>query len=164
VALKLWRLRPRPRPAAAPASEPGRDSEPEPEVRAGGGVVRRRGKNGQAQYALVHRPRYDDWSLPKGKADPGESDEEAALREVEEETGVRCTLGPELEPTRYLDRKGRLKHVRYWLMEPVEHGELPRFRPNHEIDELRWCSAADAGKLLSHEHDRKLIADAEALP
>ena len=151
MALKLWR-RSRPRPA-----------EPEPLVRAGGGVLRRRSKNGRAQYALVHRPRYDDWSLPKGKGDPGETDEEAALREVEEETGVRATLGAELASTRYRDRKDRLKQVRYWLMEPVD-GKVPKFTPNNEIDEVRWCSAADAGKLLSHDHDRKLIRDAEALP
>ena len=131
-------------------------------MRAGGGVVRRRRADGTAEYAVVHRPRYDDWSLPKGKLDPGETDEEAALREVEEETGVRCRLGPELEATRYRDRKGRRKQVRYWLMEPVDGVQPRRFRPNHEIDELRWCSATDAGKLLSHHHDRKLIADAEA--
>jgi 8-oxo-dGTP diphosphatase len=148
VALRLWRRRPR---------------LPVPEVRAGGGVVRRRGQNGGYEYAVVHRPRYDDWSLPKGKADPGESDEHAALREVEEETGVRSTLGPELETARYADRKGRLKQVRYWLMEPVDTAKLPKFRPNHEIDEVRWCSAADAGKLLSYEHDRKLVDEAEAL-
>ncbi len=148
MALKLWRRR-----SPLPPSEPL--------VRAGGGVVRRRTQNGKVEYALVHRPRYDDWSLPKGKVDPGETDEEAALREVEEETGVRCTLGPELEATRYRDRKGQLKQVRYWLMEPVD-SKTPKFRPNHEIDEVRWCSAADAGKLLSHDHDRKLIAEAEA--
>jgi 8-oxo-dGTP pyrophosphatase MutT (NUDIX family) len=151
VALKLWRLRPRPLP-----------DEPGPVVRAAGGVVRRRTKDGRAQYALVHRPRYDDWSLPKGKVDPGETDGEAALREVEEETGVRATLGPELSSTRYADRKGRLKQVRYWLMEPVD-GEAPKFRPSNEIDEVRWCSAAEAGKLLDHEHDRTLIAEVEAL-
>jgi 8-oxo-dGTP pyrophosphatase MutT (NUDIX family) len=152
VALKLWRRRSQPDLA-----------EPEPLVRAAGGVVRRRSKNGRTQYALVHRPRYDDWSVPKGKVDPGETDEEAALREVEEETGVRGTIGPELEATRYRDRKGRLKQVRYWLMEPADE-KAPKFRPNDEIDEVRWCSAADAGKLLHHEHDRKLIGDAEALP
>jgi 8-oxo-dGTP diphosphatase len=151
VALKLWRLRPR-----------RRADEPAPLVRAAGGVLRRRTKNGRAQYALVHRPRYDDWSLPKGKVDPGETDEEAALREVEEETGVRATLGPELSSTRYPDRKGRLKQVRYWLMEPVD-GKAPKFRPSNEIDEVRWCSAAEAGKLLGHEHDRTLIAEVEAL-
>jgi len=152
VALKLWRLRSRPRP-----------DESVPVVRAAGGVVRRRTKNGRSEYALVHRPRYDDWSLPKGKLDPGETDEETAEREVEEETGVRAKLLDELSPTRYPDRKGRVKQVRYWLMEPVD-GKAPKFRPNHEIDEMRWCSAGDAGKLLDHEHDRKLIAEAEALP
>jgi 8-oxo-dGTP pyrophosphatase MutT (NUDIX family) len=130
-------------------------------VRAGGGVLRRRGEDGRVEYALVHRPRYDDWSFPKGKIDPGETDEEAALREVEEETGVRTTLGRELEPTRYRDRNDRLKQVRYWLMEPAD-GKVPRFRPNNEIDEVRWCSAAEAGNLLSHEHDRQLLADVEA--
>ena len=132
-------------------------------VKAAGGVVVRRLDGGPPLVAVVHRPTYDDWSLPKGKVDPGETDEEAALREIEEETGVRATLGPELESTRYRDRKGRPKQVRYWLMEPVD-GKVPKFRPNNEIDDVRWCSAADAGKLLSHEHDRKLIRDAEALP
>jgi len=131
-------------------------------VRAAGGVVRRRSKNGRTDYALVHRPRYDDWSLPKGKLDPGETDEEAAQREVEEETGVRANLVTELSSTRYPDRKGRMKQVRYWLMEPAD-GKSPKFRPNNEIDQVRWCSAADAGKLLDHEHDRKLIGEAEAL-
>ena len=135
----------------------------EPVVRAAGGVVRRRDENGNFQLAVVHRPKYDDWSLPKGKVDRGESDEQAALREVEEETGLRCTLGPEVGTTRYRDAKGRPKQVRYWRMDPVEAFEAPEFRPNDEIDELRWCSATDAGKLLSYDHDRKLIADAEAL-
>jgi 8-oxo-dGTP pyrophosphatase MutT (NUDIX family) len=119
VALKLWRLRSRPRP-----------DETGSVVRAAGGVVRRRADNGRADYALVHRPRYGDWSLPKGKLDPGETDEEAAQREVEEETGLRAELLAELSPTRYPDRKGRLKRVRYWLMEPVD-GQTPNFRPNN---------------------------------
>lgn len=136
----------------------------EPVVRAGGGVVRRRGSDSAPEFAVVHRTKYDDWSLPKGKVDEGESDEQAALREVEEETGVRCRLGPELDTARYRDRKGRPKQARYWLMEPLDPGAAARFQPNNEIDELRWCSATEAGKLLSYEHDRKLIADAEALP
>jgi len=141
-------------------SEPGSG----PLVRAGGGVVRRRGPRGAWDYAVVHRPRYDDWSLPKGKAEPGESDEDAAVREVEEETGVRCQLGPELSSTSYVDRRGRPKIARYWLMEPDDGGGGPgTFRPNDEIDDLRWCSAGDAGKILTHDHDRRLILEAEAL-
>lgn len=132
-------------------------------MRAGGGVLRRRDESGVYEFAVVHRPKYDDWSLPKGKVDQGESDEQAALREVEEETGVRCKLGAELGVVQYRDGKGRPKQVRYWLMEPVDPSEPARFRPNHEIDDLRWCSAADAGKLLSYEHDRKLVAEAEDL-
>jgi 8-oxo-dGTP pyrophosphatase MutT (NUDIX family) len=133
----------------------------EPVVRAGGGLLRRRRPDRAYEYAVVHRPKYGDWSLPKGKVDAGESDEEAALREVEEETGVRPRLGTEAGTTRYRDGKGRPKQVRYWLMEPVGPGEPAEFRPNHEIDDLRWCSAAEAGKLLSYEHDRHLIANVE---
>ena len=136
-------------------------------IRAAGGLLWRTANSSTdspgVEVAIIHRPRYDDWSIPKGKVDPGETDEEAALREVEEETGVRATLGPELESTRYRDRKGRPKQVRYWLMEPVD-GNVPKYRPNNEIDDVRWCSAAEAGKLLAHDHDRKLIRDAEALP
>jgi 8-oxo-dGTP pyrophosphatase MutT (NUDIX family) len=98
-------------------------------VEAAGGVVVRDG-----QVLLVHRPRYDDWTFPKGKLDPGESFEDAALREVEEETGLRCSLGRELPSTRY-EVDGKPKLVRYWLMEPAS--ETP-FVPNDETDELRW--------------------------
>jgi ADP-ribose pyrophosphatase YjhB (NUDIX family) len=105
------------------------------------------------ELALVHRPKYDDWSLPKGKLDEGEEWEEAALREVAEETGQICELGPELEPVRYTDRKGRDKMVRYFLMRPVS-GE---FEPTDEVDELRWLRPADAAEALSYEHDRSLV-------
>jgi 8-oxo-dGTP diphosphatase len=112
---------------------------------------------GGVQVALVHRPKYDDWSLPKGKLDEGEAWEAAALREVAEETGYRCELGPELEPTRYVDRKGREKLVRYFLMRPVS-GE---FEPTKEVDELRWLPPADAVEALSYEHDRSLVQGLE---
>jgi 8-oxo-dGTP diphosphatase len=122
----------------------------EPEVRAAGGVVKRDGR-----IAVVHRPRYDDWSLPKGKLDPGETSEQAALREVWEETGLRCELGPELSSTSYHDRKGRSKVVRYWLMEAVE-GE---FAPNDEVDELRWLEPAEAAALLTYPRDAELAQE-----
>ena len=124
------------------------------EVKASGGVVWRRADRG-VQVALVHRPRYDDWSFPKGKLDAGESWEEAALREVEEEIGLRCRLGHELPPTSYHDGKGRAKVVRYWMMEPLD-GE---FVPSHEVDEVRWLTPAEADRLLSYEHDRELLRE-----
>jgi 8-oxo-dGTP diphosphatase len=111
---------------------------------------------------LVHRPRYDDWSLPKGKADPGERDEETALREVEEETGLRCTLGAPAGTTRYRDSRGRDKIVHYWLMEPESESAAAdsAFVPNDEVDEVRWCSVAAATARLTYAHDRKLLAKA----
>ena len=118
-------------------------------IRAAGGVVWRTGPTGEAEVLVVHRPKYDDWSLPKGKLDPGETDEEAALREVEEETGYRCTLGPELVGTSYIDRKGRPKEVRYWVMTVVS-GE---FAPGEEVDEIRWLPVDDARRLLSYLRD-----------
>jgi 8-oxo-dGTP diphosphatase len=125
-------------------------------VRAGGGVVWRRPGTGEGvEILLVHRPRYDDWSLPKGKCDPGESDADCALREVEEETGLACRLGTELPSTSYRDNKGRPKIVRYWAMEPLSAGAL--FEPNAEIDEIRWLPVADAVKLLSYGHDRPVV-------
>ena len=126
------------------------------EVKAAGGVVWRRAGDTIA-IAVAHRPRYDDWSLPKGKLDAGESWEDGALREVEEETGMRCRLGEELEPTNYQDRKGRDKVVRYWLMEPVDDTD---FVPNDEVDQLRWLAPAEAADLLSYPHDKELVASA----
>jgi 8-oxo-dGTP diphosphatase len=124
------------------------------EVKASGGVVCRRGEDG-LEVALVHRPRYDDWSFPKGKLDAGESWEDGALREVEEEIGLRCRLGDELSPTAYRDNKGRAKVVRYWLMEPID-GE---FEPNDEVDEMRWVRPDEAGRLLSYDRDRELLRE-----
>ena len=125
------------------------------EVKAAGGVVWRRGAGG-IEVAVIHRPHRDDWSLPKGKLDPGEGWEEAAMREVEEEIGFRCRLGRELPPVSYTDNRGRSKVVRYWLMEP-EEGE---FAPNDEVDELRWLIPAAATELLSYPHDRELVGAA----
>jgi 8-oxo-dGTP pyrophosphatase MutT (NUDIX family) len=124
------------------------------EVKASGGVVWRRGPRGP-EVALVHRPKYDDWSFPKGKLAPGERWEDAALREVEEELGLRCRLGHELPSTSYTDPKGRAKVVRYWLMEPVDGA----FAPSREVDEMRWVPAADAQRLLTYPHDRELLTE-----
>ena len=128
------------------------------EVKASGGVVWRRADDGGIELVVIHRPRYDDWSLPKGKLDAGESWEDAALREVEEEVGLRCTLGPELPPIGYRDDKGRDKAVRYWLMEPRD--DAP-FTPNDEVDEMRWVDVAGAAALLSYPHDAELVRAAE---
>ena len=117
-------------------------------VRAAGGVVER-----DRRVLLVHRPQYDDWTFPKGKALEDETDEDCALREVEEETGVRCELGDELPSTRYVDSKGRPKRVRYWRMRPVA-GE---FAPHDEVDEIAWLSPGDAAERLSYERDLTLL-------
>jgi 8-oxo-dGTP diphosphatase len=127
----------------------------EDEVRAAGGVLTRRAGD-VVEVLVVHRPRYDDWSLPKGKADDGEPDEAAARREVEEETGVCPRLGEELSTIRYRDRKDRPKRVRYWHM-TVDH-DRP-FVPSSEVDEVRWIPLAEAGTLLSYPHDRALLAE-----
>jgi CYTH domain-containing protein/8-oxo-dGTP pyrophosphatase MutT (NUDIX family) len=122
------------------------------EVRAAGGLVERDGR-----VLLVHRPRYDDWSLPKGKLEPGEDWVAAAVREVDEETGVQAEVGEELDPVRYTDGKGRPKLVRYWRMTPVQ--ERP-FEPNEEVDELAWLTPDEAAERLSYDHDRDLLTAA----
>lgn len=139
-----------------------RSLEPEPRehevvIRAGGGVVRRREPDGP-RVALVHRPRYDDWTLPKGKADRGEADEASALREVHEETGLRCELGPEVASVQYRDHYDRPKVVRYWLMYP----SVGAFIPNDEVDRLRWVRPDEAVGLLTYGHDRDVIRRATA--
>jgi 8-oxo-dGTP diphosphatase len=123
-------------------------------VRAAGGVVTRLDGDGRTEVLVVHRPKYDDWSFPKGKLDPGETDEAAAVREVEEETGLRCELGEELGVRRYTDRHGRPKQVRYWRMEPVATSP---FVPNDEVDALRWLRTDEAATLLSYDGDRRLL-------
>jgi 8-oxo-dGTP diphosphatase len=120
------------------------------EVEAAGGVV----LDEDGRVVLVHRPRYDDWTLPKGKLDPGESFEEAALREVEEETGLRCRLVRELPSIEYRDAKRRPKVVRYWLMEvEADVG----FVPNDEVDELRRLPIDEALALLTYDRDHDVL-------
>jgi 8-oxo-dGTP diphosphatase len=117
-------------------------------VRAAGGLVMRDG-----EVLLVHRPKYDDWSFPKGKCVDGESDEACALREVAEETGLRCELLEEVGQTTYRDGRGRPKIVRYWRMRALE-GE---FLAADEVDEIRWVTTEAAGELLSWSRDRALL-------
>jgi 8-oxo-dGTP diphosphatase len=118
-------------------------------LRAAGGVVVRK-----RLVLVVHRPKYDDWAFPKGKLEPGESWEHAALREVEEETSLRCTLGPYLGATHYELREGT-KEVRYFLMTPGGDAVA-----RNEVDELRWVPVADAPELLTYPYDRELLATA----
>src|SRR5207245_9867353 len=113
-------------------------------VRATGGVPWRRRADGDLEVLVVHRPKYDDWSFPKDKAEPDEDNPACALREVAEETGLRCELGSELATARYRDRAGRSKVVRFWSMRPLD-GE---FQPGREVDEVRWVDVEEARRLL----------------
>jgi 8-oxo-dGTP pyrophosphatase MutT (NUDIX family) len=135
------------RPAAAPRVV----------VRAAGGIVCRPGPGGLPEVALVHRPLQDDWSLPKGKLEEGESPEEAALREVEEETGLRCAIVRPAGCTAYVDRRGRDKVVCYWVMRALNG----RFQPNDEVDALRWLTVEEALTVLSYPVDRALLSARE---
>jgi 8-oxo-dGTP diphosphatase len=122
-------------------------------VQAAGGLVVRRDQ-GALEIAVVHRPVHQDWSFPKGKLEEGETFELAALREVEEETGLTCRLLRFIGHTDYVDRKGRPKAVAYWVM-AAQSGS---FAPNDEVDEMRWVSLDTASRLLSYPRDRELVA------
>jgi 8-oxo-dGTP pyrophosphatase MutT (NUDIX family) len=117
-----------------------------PDVRAAGGILVRDGA-----VLLVHRPKYDDWSFPKGKLEGDESWEEGAVREVEEETGLRCETGSYVGATRYVVPQG-LKEVRYYRM--TCSGEA---RAQNEVDEVRWAPVEAARRLLTHDRDRQLL-------
>jgi 8-oxo-dGTP diphosphatase len=128
-------------------------------VRAAGGILLRDAGGGRREVAVVHRPGRDDWSLPKGKLADGESFEDCALREVEEETGLRCRLGRFAGSTEYRDRRNRPKVVAYWFME-VLHGE---FAPSEEVDDMRWMELAIARRALTYERDRDFLAALDVL-
>lgn len=133
-------------------------------IYAGGGVLwrladHRRGDHGQLQIAVVHRPEYDDWTLPKGKQDAGETLLTTAVREIAEETGYRVTLGRHLRTVEYRV-SGRRKLVAYWSARAAE-GE---FLPNHEVDELRWLDIAEAHGLLTYPTDRGVLAEFTKYP
>ena len=122
-------------------------------VRAAGGLVIRRGADDGIRVVVVHRPRYDDWSFPKGKQRRGETLQAAALREVREETGFFCVTEHQLGVTDYLDRRDRPKLVRYWAMR-ILRGD---FVPNDEVDAMAWLRPAEATVRLSNDHDRELL-------
>ncbi|MGY1808382.1 NUDIX domain-containing protein [Blastococcus sp. SYSU D00669] len=125
-------------------------------VLAAGGAVWRPTPEGGLETVVVHRPKYDDWSLPKGKLDAGEHPLQTAVREVGEETGLAVVAGRRGVRTRYRVAEGD-KQVDYWLMQAVG-GE---FTPNHEVDELRWLTVKEALDLVTHDHDRAVLADLE---
>jgi len=127
-----------------------RSSEP---IRAAGGVIFTQTDTGENQVLLVHRPAYDDWTFPKGKLQKGESIDECALREVQEETGFACELIRELSGTTYIDRRGRPKTVRYWEMKIVSG----KFEATKEVDKSRWLSFSEAANVLSYPHDLDLL-------
>ena len=116
--------------------------------------------DGREQVLVVHRPHRSDWSLPKGKLEAGESHDAAAIREVLEETGVRCVLGPFLG-TRSYEVAGQPKTVHYWRavvsdQQPHEHDD--------EVDDVRWVDISEAYDLLTYSDDRELVTRASAMP
>lgn len=120
-------------------------------IRAAGAVLWRPGPSGP-QLGLIHRPRYDDWSFPKGKVDPGEHVQLAALREVREETGLRAALGRRLPSIEY-ESFGQPKHVRYWAGRALPEPGGGRFVPNNEVDRLAWFSPEEARRRLTRPLD-----------
>ena len=132
---------------------------PGTEVLAAGAVVFRPG----SEVLLVHRPKYDDWSFPKGKLDPGEHLTACAVREVQEETGLRVRLGPPLPAQRYPIAGGRHKTVSYWVGRTVADDDVSGYRPNAEIDRVEWVPHDVAKRLLTYAHDRETLEVAHRL-
>ena len=145
------------------------DKDKLPKIPAAGALLWRPGEQGP-EVALVHRPRYDDWSFPKGKSLPGEHVMITAVREVTEETGIEVTLGRRLRTVRYLS-DGRPKQVDYWAARPAraaggpeEPAEIPPFTPNSEVDQLAWLPLTAAGDRLSYEHDTEVLSEFASAP
>ncbi|HET8603032.1 MAG TPA: NUDIX hydrolase [Marmoricola sp.] len=131
----------------------------DPDIVAAGVVVARKGA-----VLLVHRPKYDDWSFPKGKQDPGEHILATAVREAEEETGVRVVLGRPLDSLCYPVNDGRTKLVHYWAARVAGDADVSSYEPNDEIDEVRWVPIDKALRRLSYDHDRALLEQHRAAP
>jgi 8-oxo-dGTP diphosphatase len=129
------------------------------DVRAAGAVVTRR----RGEVLLVHRPKYDDWSFPKGKLDRGEHVVTAAVREVAEETGLDIRLGPALSSQRYRQSNGRWKTVEYWTGRALGSDDVSGYRPNDEIDAVEWVEWSAAMRRLSYPYDRDTLAEARPL-
>lgn len=132
-----------------------------PDVVAAGAVVTRKG----GDVLLVHRPKYDDWSFPKGKLDPGEHVTTAAVREVAEETGLDIRLGPPLRSQRYHPESGepRMKRVHYWVGRVVGDDDVSSYKVNDEIDEVVWLPLEETRERLHYEYDRATLAEFEAV-
>ena len=129
-------------------------------VLAAGAVLwRSNGDSAEPDVAVIHRPRYDDWSLPTGKVDPGETEPVTAVREVHEETGYSSHLGRRLASVSYPVEQG-IKKVRYWAARSTDG----QFTPNSEVDELKWLPVAAAMKQLGYPHDRKVLRRFAKLP
>jgi len=134
----------------------GKHTDTDTVVRAAGCVLWRRSPAHRLELALVYRPKWADWSWPKGKLKRGETHEEAARREVLEETGQTCRLGAVLPSARYVDHQGRLKEVRYWVAEATGGA----FTPNDEIGDLVWLTPDEARERVTHPRDRDMISSA----
>lgn len=148
--------------AHVPALAQG-DVETDAEVRAAGGIVTATDEQGTIHALLIYRQSYDDWTLPKGRLDAGETAVQAAQREVTEETGLDVRVGERAGSVRYRDRKGRRKIVEYWMMsavpELVDLGAVAdSFIPNEEVDAVRFVPVSELHHTLSYEFDRRLVA------